>query len=514
MLALTVPVNSKKCASPVSSRAPDPASGGGVRSTAGIGEPRFGRTRRNANRTSNMTTNTTRQIQAALAGALLLAVIPGLASAADIRVPSDHPTIQAAVDAAADGDTIHIASGVYTNQVRILSRRLTLIGQPGTILRVREGMTPFPETTFSGLSPAVSVLSVRASDVTLRGLTFEGERLAGSFVDPDLGILSAVFLRDSHASVEDCAFHGFRESAPGREYASCITGVSFGSTVVNVRVAGCTFVDSYRGMLLAGLPDRLTMNATVENNTIIGLGPHAVDGVGIWFREGVGGRIANNTISGFSYVGPAAQVEFPISFGILAADASVRPEFREVQPLEIEDNTLRDNQIHIGLTKASGSSIRNNRLQGTAPGVLPIGLVVSGTNLTIANNLFEDMPEGIRLLGNDPDFGTILGAALNASVTGNRFSDVALPINRQPLATATEQGTVTMTGPFPPPALGIRPAVLLAWPGIEEGYVVEAAPTPDGPWSLAGATPFVQDGQHSVSVPAGDGNRFFRLRKP
>ena len=71
-----------------------------------------------------------------------------------------------------------------------------------------------------------------------------------------------------------------------------------------------------------------------------------------------------------------------------------------------------------------------------------------------------------------------------------------------------------MTGPFPPPALGITPAVLLAWPRIEEGYMVEAAPTLDGPWSLAEATPFLQDGQHSVSVPARDGNRYFRLRKP
>lgn len=451
-----------------------------------------------------------RDFHAALVGALAFTAIPGMVHAAEIRVPADHPTIQAAVNAAANGDTIHIAPGVYTNQVRILSKELTLIGQPGAVLRARTGMTPFPETTYEGLRPSVSVLSIRDSDVTLRGLTFEGERLAGSFADPALGNLDAMFFRESNVIVEDCAFYGFRESAPGLEYARAITALNFESGIVTVRVAGCTFGDNYQCMLFVGLPDRRTMNVTVENNTIIGPGPLAVDGLGIWIREGVGGRIAHNTISGYAYVGPA--MDYPISFGILGADASIRPEFRDIQPLEIEGNTLRDNQIHISLGKANHSVVKGNRIQGTAPGVLPLGLAVSGTNVTIADNLFEDLPEGIRLLGNDPDFGTILGSAVNARVTGNRFSDVALPINRQPLATATEQGNVT--GPFPPPILGITPAVLLAWPGIEEGYVVEAAPTVDGPWSLVAATPFVEDGQHRVSVPANDETRFFRLRKP
>lgn len=459
-----------------------------------------------------MTTNQIKETQATLIAALALTAIPGMATAAEIRVPADHPTIQAAVDAASNADTLHIASGVYTNQVRILSKRLALIGQPGTILRAGQGMTPFPETTFSGQPPTVAILSIQSSDVELRGLTFEGERLAGSFVNPGLGNLDGIFLRESNATVEKCGFYGFRENVPGLEYAYGLVALNFESRISEVRVLGCTFADNYSSMLFVGLPDRLTMNVTVENNTIIGLGSVVVDGLGLWIREGVGGRIANNTISGFSYVGSAA--EFPISFGILVADASIRPEFRDVHPLEIEGNTLRDNQIHIGLTKANQSTIRNNRLQGTAPGVLPIGLVVSGTNVTIAGNQFEGMPEGIRLLGNDPDFGTILGAAVNAHVTGNRFSDVALPINRQPLATVTEQGTVTVTGSFPPPALAITPAVLLGWPGIEEGYVVEAAPTLDGPWGLAQATPFVQDGQHRVSLPASDGIRFFRLQKP
>ena len=66
------------------------------------------------------------------------------ATAADLNVPADYPTIQAAVNAAHTNDTIHIAPGVYTGQVQIISKTLTLIGQPGTILRATTNMPPFP----------------------------------------------------------------------------------------------------------------------------------------------------------------------------------------------------------------------------------------------------------------------------------------------------------------------------------------------------------------------------------
>jgi hypothetical protein len=43
----------------------------------------------------------------------LALVLPLSASAATLRVPADHPTIQAAVDAAGPGDVIDVAKGSY-----------------------------------------------------------------------------------------------------------------------------------------------------------------------------------------------------------------------------------------------------------------------------------------------------------------------------------------------------------------------------------------------------------------
>jgi nitrous oxidase accessory protein NosD len=398
--------------------------------------------------------------------------------AADLRVPADYPTIQAAVNAAHTNDTSYIAPGVYTGQVLIISNNLTLIGQPGTILRATTNMSSLPALA-SGVVP---VMGIRFSQVTVRGLTFEGERLAERFVDPGALDLEGIFFRESSGTVENCAFYGFRESTPGPKGADAIVFVNFddGPTEVNLRVVGSTFEDNYTGIVVVGSPTHKSINVTLENNTIIGLGPltNDLNYSGIFVREGVGGRIAGNTISGFSYVGTTAH--FPISFGILAANEANYPAFGILQPLIIEGNTLRDNQAHIALIKGDGSVVRNNRFQGTAPGIIPVGLAVTGTNVTIANNQFENMEEGIRLMGNDPIFGTILGKAVDAQVTSNRFCGVTTPVTLQPLASATQAGTLVIC-PIPPPPLAIAPAVLLSWPGEDNGWTVESATSVDGP---------------------------------
>jgi len=432
------------------------------------------------------------------------------ATAADLNVPTaGYPTIQAAVNAANTDDTIHIAPGVYTGQVQIISKTLTLIGQPGAILRATETMPPFSGSPRGN----VPIMGIRYSQVTVRGLTFEGERLAGRVAPPGLGHLVGIYFRQSSGNVESCAFYGFRESTPGTASANVITVVSVAAdaTDVNFRVVGSTFADNYDGIFCVGSATHQSINVTVENNTIVGPGPlENLDCQGIFIREGVGGRIAGNTISRYSYVGTAAA--FPIGFGILAANEANSPAFGILQPLIIEGNTLRDNQAHIVLIKGDGSVVRNNRFQGTAPGIIPAGLGVTGNGVVIANNQFEKMSEGIRLMGNDPTFGTLLGIAVDAQVASNRFCEVTTPITVQPLASATQTGTLLC--PFPPPPLAIAPAVLLSWPAEDDGWTVESATSVDGPWAASDATPFTQDGRHSIAVPTDGEHRFFRLRNP
>ena len=352
-------------------------------------------------------------------------------------------------------------------------------------------------------------MEIRSSDVTVRGLTFEGEHLAQRFVGP--GDLLGIYLRSSSGNVENCAFYGFRESTPGPENAHAIMVAAIHDGEVNARVANCTFADNYGAIFCWGLADRKYINVTIENNIILGPEPLTGDNsyAGVQIGEGVGGRIANNTISGYSYVGTTA--DFPIAFGILAVNqANFPPEFGNLLPLTIEGNTLRDNQWHSALVKGDNSVVSNNRFQGTAPGIRPVGLAVSGTNVTIANNWSENMEEGIRLEGNDPDYGTLLGIAVNAQVTSNRFCNVTTNINLQPLASDTETGTLLC----PTPTLAIANAVILSWPNYADGWTLESAPDPLGPWTGLNAAPSVQDGQYVFAVKTTGQQGFFRLRQP
>ena len=110
-----------------------------------------------------------------LAAALLLAASwAGAAEAALREVPQGEP-VQTVLDAAAPGDVVRLLAGDHEGPVSI-DRPLVLEGAPGAVL-LGNG---------SG-----SVVSVRAADVTVRGLTVRGsgdalhEMDSGIFVDRD-----------------------------------------------------------------------------------------------------------------------------------------------------------------------------------------------------------------------------------------------------------------------------------------------------------------------------------------
>jgi hypothetical protein len=72
---------------------------------------------------SQRTVGTTSPARAPLGALLLALALPRIAVGATIVVPADQPTIQAAVGAAAAGDTVLVQPGTYTENVRIADGR-------------------------------------------------------------------------------------------------------------------------------------------------------------------------------------------------------------------------------------------------------------------------------------------------------------------------------------------------------------------------------------------------------
>ncbi|HEV3013076.1 MAG TPA: hypothetical protein VG499_07365, partial [Actinomycetota bacterium] len=72
-----------------------------------------------------------RVLALAAAVATCLALVPRPALAAQLRVPDDFPTIQAALDAAASGDTVLVEPGTYPENLNFQGKDVELRSTDG-----------------------------------------------------------------------------------------------------------------------------------------------------------------------------------------------------------------------------------------------------------------------------------------------------------------------------------------------------------------------------------------------
>ncbi|MCP4305012.1 MAG: hypothetical protein GY788_09095 [bacterium] len=114
-------------------------------------------------------TSILRQVSQVVAFTLVLGgltMLPtGTAAADTIAVPGDYSTIQQAIDAAIDGDTIVVAAGVYSERIDFLGKEITVESSSGSLVTAIDG---------GGIGPVVTMaFDDDSTAAVLRGFTIQ-----------------------------------------------------------------------------------------------------------------------------------------------------------------------------------------------------------------------------------------------------------------------------------------------------------------------------------------------------
>jgi parallel beta-helix repeat protein len=281
---------------------------------------------------------------------------------ADITVPTDFSTIQAAINASSPGDTIKVLPGIYTEQLTI-SKSLTIIGSGAKSTIVESPPLEDLETNVIGRPYIVEVNN--ETQVSMKGFTING--LEGT----NCGTLIGISVLDNGSiNLMSAVIKGCTQNAILIGAAPFFpSGPQVGHATITK-----TFVTDYvdHGVFALGSGSTLTMSY----NNIVGSNPNSAV-VGILFVFGAKGTITHNEVSenicNLLECGPDFFTQLQ-SAGIVADSAG--------EGSVISNNYISNNDAGIAIIGTSGCCIIDyNKLTDNRF----FGIVINDGEHTISN---------------------------------------------------------------------------------------------------------------------------------
>lgn len=353
-----------------------------------------------------------------LAVALLSLALSNRPAAAQttIHVPTDQPTIQAAIGAALDGDTVLVAPGTYIERLNFLGKAITVAASGGPAVTVIDG---------NGAGVVVTFNSGEGRSAVLRGFTITN---GGGFSGGGVAVSSASPTIDSNVITGNSGCDGVGISVSfgspriannqitGNVRSGCSGGV--GGAGIKVGGAGATVIEgnviadntltggSGGGISLfaAGVP--LIRNNVIVRNSVSGVSP-AAQGGGIWIVNQSDALIVQNLIAGNS-AGEGAGVYWLVPSGARGP--------------RLVSNTIADN---VATVAGRGSAVFADGFDVNAALVNNVLVAPAGQTALYCGNFNDPNAPAIRFndvyAAGGVAYGGICGD--QTGVNGNRSAD-------------------------------------------------------------------------------------------
>jgi len=327
--------------------------------------------------------------------------------------PSIHfTTIQAAVNAAPSGATIHICPGNYPEQITI-SQAVTLHGVSNVnadnpVITSPPGGVAINATSAGGNLVAAQVFVNSLGPVNINGIAVDGSPnqgfpmcapvVMGIYYQNTSGTVDHVSVRNQRSGTA-CGYPIFVETTGSGSQSVTVDN----SSIHDFDSVGIVACSGAAGCLGNPVPGATAPTITLTGNTITDTNDYQTTGI---LLHGAAGSVSGNVMSGFSN-----------GNGIVFAPNSTG---------SVSNNTIGEAHVGIGLDNNLGIQITSNKIShADFAGIYAFAAGMNNT--TVQGNRIADSPSGIKFNCS----GT------NNNVTSNTINDVGIGLDSVPAGNTT-----------------------------------------------------------------------------